>query len=217
MDKDEFDTDAESDEFDEFEEDEEEESSSSSDEDEEENICRPGVLAEENICRPGVLAEEESSKKTLYSDFYKDDLYSVNVDFIYINKQNEIDKIKCDSILLTSGNNCISQEEILGLLKRNSVDNQKRYVMKSILKYNITLDPEDVGFFLKSRDLFQDSFLSVLESIDEIHFQKTIHMFQGLNNLVFLFHEKTLPTDKTHKHNHCHTHKHKRKLAAKNP
>ena len=34
---------------------------------------------------------EETDK--LYQDFYKDDLYYIHLKFIYINRENEIDKI----------------------------------------------------------------------------------------------------------------------------
>ena len=74
----------------------------------------------------------------LYQDFYKDNVYYTNIDFIYINKENEIEKIKQDTFLM-SVENSITRDELIGLLKRNSIDNNKRYSLMSILKYNITL------------------------------------------------------------------------------
>jgi len=53
----------------------------------------------------------------LYRDFYKDDLYYINLRVIYINRDNEIDKIKHESFLLKNIN-LISQEEILEMLKK---------------------------------------------------------------------------------------------------
>ena len=74
----------------------------------------------------------------LYQDFYKDDLYYVNLRVIYINRDNEIEKLKQESFLL-SNPNYISNEEIVEILKKNSIDNDKRYSLLSILRYNITL------------------------------------------------------------------------------
>ena len=136
----------------------------------------------------------------LYQDFYKDDLYYINIDLIYINQLNEIEKIKQDSILM-SIENCITREELIGLLKRNSIDNDKRYTLMSILKYNITLDAEDINSFLLSNNYDSniyneddnydtDDFLTVIKHIDTIHFDKSIHMFQDLNNIFFIFYEK---------------------------
>ena len=83
----------------------------------------------------------------LYKDFYKDDLYYINLQVIYVNIYNEIDKIKNRTFLFTNKNK-ISQEEILGILKRNSTDNEKKYSLLSILRYNILLEPEHIKNYL---------------------------------------------------------------------
>jgi hypothetical protein len=128
----------------------------------------------------------------LYKDFYKDNLYYINIDFIYVNKNNEIEKIKQESFLM-SVHNSITRDELIGLLKRNSIDNDKRYSLLSILKYNITLDADDIKHFLSSDDFssYNQQFLTVNKHIDTIFFEKTINMFQDLNNIYFIFHEKT--------------------------
>ncbi len=128
----------------------------------------------------------------LYNDFYKDNLYCVNVDFIYVNKNNEIEKIKQEPFLM-SVQNSITRDELIGLLKRNSVENDKRYSLLSILKYNINLDAEDIKNFLLTTDLstYNQKFLTVNKHIDTIFFEKTITMFQDLNNIYFIFYEKT--------------------------
>ena len=124
----------------------------------------------------------------LYQDFYKDDLYYINLKMIYINKSNEIEKVKQESFLMSSPN-CISREEILGILKHNSIDNERRYTLLSILKYIITLEPEDVKNFL--HDYENHNFLNLTKNIDAIYFEKTINMFQDLNDLILIFYEKT--------------------------
>lgn len=133
---------------------------------------------------------EESEK--LYKDFYKDNLYHINIDFIYINNNNEIEKIKQDTFLL-SEHNSIKRDELIGLLKRNSIDNDKRYSLLSILKYNITLDTDDIKNFLLTSDLsiYNEKFLTINKHIDTIIFEKTINMFQDLNHLYFIFYEKS--------------------------
>ena len=59
----------------------------------------------------------------------------------------------------------------------------------SILKYNITLETEDVVHFLKNDA--NDNFLSVISNIDDIFFEKTINMLHDLNEIVFIFYEKS--------------------------
>ena len=137
-----------------------------------------------------IINFEETDK--LYKDFYKDNLDYINIDFIYINDDNEIEKIKQDTFLL-SQQNSITRDELIGLLKRNSIDNDKRYSLLSILKYNITLDADDIKNFLLTPDLssYNEKFLTINKHIDTIFFEKTITMFQDLNNVYFMFYEKT--------------------------
>lgn len=123
-----------------------------------------------------------------YKDFYKDDLYYVNLTIIYVNRENEIDKIKHEPFLMTKPNN-ITHEEMIKILKYNSTDNSKRYSLLSILKYNITLEPEDVKFYLQHG--CEQSYLSVIKNIDAITFNKTISMFHDLNDLILIYYEKS--------------------------
>jgi hypothetical protein len=128
----------------------------------------------------------------LFQDFYLDDIYYTEIHFIYINTSNDIEKIKEDHFLLTNPN-YISREEIIGLLKRNTIVNNKKYSLLSILKCNITLKPEEIKNFLKSSNLtdYLDNFLVPIKNIDAITFEKTINMFQDLNDLLFIFYEKS--------------------------
>ena len=56
------------------------------------------------------------------------------------------------------------------------------------MKYNITINPEDINFFLKDNDFNQ--FLSVEKNIDSIKWQDTITLFQDLNSIIFIYNEK---------------------------
>ena len=128
-----------------------------------------------------------------YQEFYKDELYYINLKFVYINKSNEIEKIKMESFLMNTPN-YITREEILNIIKNTSIQNDKRYTLLSILKYNITLDADDIKTFLKdSNDDTSDdndNFLKLIQNIDTIKFDKTINMFQDLNDLIFVYYEK---------------------------
>jgi len=129
----------------------------------------------------------ENSDK-LYQDFYKDNLYFINLKFIYLNRSNEIERIKEESFLMTQPN-FISREEIIEILKITSFNNDRRYTLLSILKYNILLDTDDVKNFLLSDK--ERNYLTIIKNIDSISFEKTISMFQDLNDLIFIFFEKS--------------------------
>jgi hypothetical protein len=126
----------------------------------------------------------------LYQDFYKDNLYYINLQYIYVNRSNEIDKIKSELFLMSTPN-YILREEILGILKRNSFSNQKNYKLLSILKYNITLESDELTRFLLNTTLINNNYLESIKNIDTIKFENSINMFQDLNELVFIFYEKS--------------------------
>lgn len=135
-------------------------------------------------------------KDKLYDIFYNDDVHYVKLYCIYIDKLSNIEVVKKDNIFFIQPN-YLSREELLGILKKYSTYNDIKYSVMSILKYNIDLDPTDVKFFLNtelSNLPCAYEFLKPIKNIDAISFNKTITMFQDLNDLFIIFYEK----DKTH-------------------
>ena len=125
----------------------------------------------------------------LYQDFYRDDLYYINLKFLYVNRENFIEKIKMETHLMSKPN-YISREEILQILKRCTIDKDKNYSLLSIIKYNITLEADDIkNFLLKPNE--ERNFLNIVKNIDAKSFEKTINMFQDLNDLILIFYEKS--------------------------
>lgn len=137
------------------------------------------------------MNEFEKTDK-LFQDFYLDDIYYTDIHFIYINTSNDIEKIKEEQFLLKTPN-FISREDIIRLLKKNTNLNNKKYSILSILKCNITLKPEEIKGFLKSSNStdYLDNFLKPIKNFDNIIFEKSINMFQDLNDLLFIFYEKS--------------------------
>jgi hypothetical protein len=158
------------------------------------------IKEEEQLNEDWIINFEKTDK--LYQDYYKDSLYYTNLQFIYVNKDNEIDKIKQEPFLMSSPN-FISREEIIGILKKYAIDDDKRYTLLSILRYNITLDTEDVKNFVIKEDPSSlcENFFTVIKNIDAIYFEKTINMFQDLNDLIFILYEKKNVIDKRNLNN----------------
>jgi hypothetical protein len=71
------------------------------------------------------ITEYENTDK-LYKDFYKDNVYYIQLTLIYVNKNNDIDKIKHNPFLLNNPN-ILTQEELIGILKPNSRLDNKLY------------------------------------------------------------------------------------------
>uniref|UniRef100_A0A6C0BCA8 Uncharacterized protein n=1 Tax=viral metagenome TaxID=1070528 RepID=A0A6C0BCA8_9ZZZZ len=123
-----------------------------------------------------------------YEIFYKEDVSFVSVRYIYIDSSNEIQSIKEEVVFLKSPN-ILSRDELIGILKHRSFLNTTRYTVMSILKYNIHLESKDVQYFLAADRPI--SYLSLIKHIDSIHFEKTITMFQDMNEIIIIFNEKS--------------------------
>ena len=128
----------------------------------------------------------------LYKDFYKADIYYTNLNIIYLNSENEIEKIKQESFLL-SRCNYITIEEIIQILKENMSEQSKKYSLLSILKYNITLNPENIMSYLShDPSTHNTDFLTSINHITPITFEKSIHMFHDLTDLIIIFCDKSV-------------------------
>lgn len=128
-----------------------------------------------------------------YKDFYKDDLYYVNLTFIYVNRENEIEKIKYESFLLSKPN-YISREEILQILKKSSIEDERKYSLLALLKYNVTIEPDEIQKYITldaGINNVESNFLSIIKNIDAVPFDKTISMMHDLNDLILVFYEKS--------------------------
>jgi hypothetical protein len=137
-------------------------------------------------------------KDNLYVNLYNNDVLNIYIHFIYIDKENNIiSSLKKQCIL--SNKNYLLRDELLGYIKHNYILNQIRYKLISILKYNFHLSSSNIFSYLKNTDNKQD-YLTIIKNIDTIHFDKTIPMFQDLNDLWLVFYEKT---DIQHTKNQC--------------
>ena len=119
-----------------------------------------------------------------YNGLYKDDLKSINIRYIYIDNTNEIKLVKHERINL-SNLNFLSRNDLIKILKNNSFINDNIFKVLSLIKYNINLEPENLKSFLKNPDYY--IFLSKITNIDDIKWEKSIKMFENINELFVIF------------------------------
>jgi hypothetical protein len=136
--------------------------------------------------------EELENLDKEYKDYYTEELTVVKIHCIYVNKNNEIEKLLEDKLILKTPG-LLSKEEIVSLIKHNMVCNQVKYSLLYILKFNINLDPIYLKTFIKSKDpisVIGSQFLRSVKNIDTIKFDKSISMFHDLNDLLIIFYNK---------------------------
>jgi len=162
----------------------------------------------------GWIKEFENNDK-LYRDFYKDDVHYISIQFVYVNKMNEIEKISNEQYLLTKPN-ILVHNELIKILKMYSVTGNTRYSLLSILKYNITISPDEITNFVKTNsDSWYTNYLTIIKNIDDIKFDKTINIFQDLNELTILFYEKQFEKNINNYTKRIHLHKQHKKTIKK--
>jgi hypothetical protein len=74
-------------------------------------------------------------------------------------------------------------------------DQSKKYSLLSILKYNITLNPENIISYLStdySINSNSNDFLTSINHIMPITFEKSISMFHDLTDLIIIFYDKSV-------------------------
>ena len=144
----------------------------------------------ENIDSSWIEEFENLDKE--YKDYYTEDLAVINIHCIYVNKDNEIERVLENKLILKTPG-IISKEEILGLIKHNMICNEVKYSLLYILKFNINLEPIHLKTFIRSKEPLVNignQFIQSIKNRDEIKLDKSISMFHDLNNLLIIFHDK---------------------------
>jgi len=125
-----------------------------------------------------------------YKNYYTEELIFIKVNSIYVNKDNEIEKLREEQFLLKNPG-FLQKEELIGIIKHNSFSNQIKYSVLSILKFNLNVEPIHLKTFLRTNNSnIGGLFLQSIKNIDTIKFDKSISMFHDINELFIIFHEK---------------------------
>lgn len=130
-----------------------------------------------------------------YNSYYNEDLAFIYINYVYVNNKNEIINISKEKYLFKKPS-VLSREELVGLIKHNTIHNSVKYSLLSLLKYNIDFDPIHLKTFLRSKDKHIGSnYLKSISNIDTIVFEKSISLFHDINNLFIIFIDKSAPTN----------------------
>lgn len=122
-----------------------------------------------------------------YKIYYCEDITFINFQFIYINRDNEIEKFKEEKLMFKEPNK-IQKDELISIIKRNQMSVNVKYYLLSILKYIINIEPINLKTFLKNKA--SNNFLQIINNIDSIKLDKSISMFHDLNSIIVLLKQK---------------------------
>ena len=140
------------------------------------------------------INEFEAQEKD-YNSYYKEDISFICINYVYVNNRNAIINISKEKYLFKKPG-VLTRDELLGIIKHNTVHNSVKYSLLSLLKYNIDFEPIHLKTFLRSKDRnIGNNYLQSVTNIDNIVFEKSISMFHDINNLFIIFIDKSpMPT-----------------------
>lgn len=122
----------------------------------------------------------------------REPLSDIALFFIYVNDNDEIEKITREIEDLDNGCNVITKERILQIVQtKRHIDAGKKYRLFDILSFQIDVEPEKLKSFadLDNMAELENVFLKSVPIFNEIVCESSIFIFHDINSLYFIFKE----------------------------
>ena len=139
-----------------------------------------------------------------YYNFYLSNVSSINITFIYVNRDNEIIFCKSEKICnIKKGK--LDENQLISLIKKNEILNNKKFKLENLFTYNITLRPNELVNFLQNDSETkinleaQTTYFKNYSMVENIEFKDTIQLFKELNEVYFLYKEQQPKNNRTKK------------------
>jgi hypothetical protein len=123
------------------------------------------------------------NKEKKFNKFYKEEIKTIDLFFLYVDKHNHIIKVVKEKFEITD--NILLKKNVKTLISENCNILNKKFKIIEILKYNCTVDNKVIN------NTDYASFLTKINSISDIYWENTIPIFYKLNSLHFIFYEKS--------------------------
>ena len=155
--------------------------------------------------------DEWNNEENRYIPFYKDKVNNIRTIFLYVNEDNEI--IYSKKFRLKIKDEIFSKNQLITVLKQNILYNHTKFYPIHLLKFNMTLDQDDVNAFNHNPKKF--NFMKEVEYVHDILWKKTITFFQPLNSIYIIMKARTKKTSKGTKKIFIQNHKSRKKTRRK--
>jgi len=128
---------------------------------------------------------ENSENK--YNIFYKNKQKNISFFYLYVNENNILEHIKKEVVLLDNDSE-VKRNKLIGIIKNNEIEKMKKYRLKSILKYNITLEPENINKFLKNQE-DNVNYLNSIKYLHDLKIENSIKLLEDINSVYLIYKE----------------------------
>ena len=117
---------------------------------------------EEPLDLDTTIIDEFEKDDELYNDFYKDKIEQINLYILYVDNNNDLFHIKKDTTTLNNGK--LETSDLKNLIRQYIKYQNKKYRLISLLKWNITIEPEEISEYLRNEKEFDaDHYRDLLE------------------------------------------------------
>ena len=132
--------------------------------------------------------EESLKLLSIEQNCLPEPLTSINIQFLYINKENELEATKKMEYKIGDSKKCITKEEVLALVEKNKKKtNTTHYILKETHLFHITVDANNIGAFdEKSHEEYWRSF----PILDTIPIEDSVFVFHPFSTLYFMYFEE---------------------------
>ena len=120
----------------------------------------------------------------------------VNIFFIYINRNQYIEKIINDKINLVLSedkkHSFLPKESLLQIIQSRKLKTSfSKYKLLDVLTYLVDLEPEHIQAYSKNENIESSSseFLKPVSIMNDVKFNESIFIFHGINSIYFIFEE----------------------------
>lgn len=120
-----------------------------------------------------------------YKNFYKENVKSIKLYFLYVNREQQLFHIKKNNIEIK--NTILNKSELIDIINKYKHYQNKTYVPLSILKYNITLEPNNINEYILDNSNFD--YLKAETHIQDIPWYDSILFLKNINSLYIVYKE----------------------------
>jgi hypothetical protein len=142
--------------------------------------------------------QEHERLSSVNENYQRETMESIPVYFVYINRNQYIEKIISDKIPLVlhedKSHSYITKEALLQIIQSRKIKTAfSKYKLMDVLSYLVDLEPEHIQSFSKSEMIDHPTpYFKIASIMDDIRIQPSIFIFHGLNAIYFLFEEVEL-------------------------
>lgn len=151
---------------------------------------------EDDLAKMGDISwiRDQERLQRMESGYYREPMDEINLKTIYINQNQYIEKVMCETLSLVPAKSgtgtMISEEMMLKLIQtRKRTTPTSKYKLEEIITYIVDLEPEEINAYAAAATQASADFYKPMRIVGEVMIPNSIFIFHSINTLYFIFRE----------------------------